>query len=131
MVTPDYRKILLEVDRDVPILGCIPVTPALPSIGDSPSEAQCAEADAAMFGDQPAPLGYANLDDVEADRKRLSAKNGAWNGAKALEPLLLIGDIPANHYSTHKPKHPKCTVCNACKTIRKRLIHPTDAAAVL
>ena len=34
LVTPDYRKIL-EVDRDVPVLGCIPVTPALPSIGKS------------------------------------------------------------------------------------------------
>ena len=127
MVTSDYRKIFLEVDRDVPILGCIPVTPALPDIGVSLSEAQCAEADAAMFGDKPAPLGYANLDDVEADRKRLSAKKGAGNGAQSLEPLLLIGDIPANHWLTHKPKPPKCIVCNACKTIPKRLIRSIDA----
>ena len=80
-----------------------------------------------MFGDQPAPLGHANLDDVEADRKRMSSKKAAGNGCKALEPLLLIGEIPANHYLTHKPKHPKCIVCNACKTIHKRLTRSIEA----
>ena len=96
--------------------------PALPS----PSEEEIAEADADLFGAQTAPLGYANLDDVEADRKRMSSKKAAGNGCKALEPLPLIGEIPADHHSTHKPKHPKCIVCNACKTIRKRLIRSTD-----
>ena len=57
----------------------------------------------------------------------MNAKKVAGNGAKPLEPLLPIGDIPANHWLTHKPKHPKCSVCNARRTIRKRLIRSTDA----
>ena len=74
------------------------VTPALPSpIGGPPTEESWSELEHELFVGEAAPLGHANLDDVEANRKRLNAKKGAGNGAKPLEPLLLIGDIPANH----------------------------------
>ena len=82
------------MDRDVPVLGCIPVTPALPLPAlPSPSDEEIAEAEAELFGAKPVPLSYANLDDVEADRKRMSSRKAAGNGGKALEPLLLIGEI--------------------------------------